>query len=615
MPSQSVPKTTAVREQAQNTPLFLGFSPPTSNTTYTPNQFFDVVLPYSSRGVVRLVAYILRKTLGWCDAHGNPQETEILVSYRDLEKNAAIGHSMIRRAIDEAIAARFIRCVRPGRAKKSGISAETALFELRWDDRSQYTTSPQTFHGFYAGQGHRTYIPNGFFDVTVPCEPLSVVKLVGAIVRHTIGFQTKYGFRRQQVQMSFTTLQRHTNLSRNHLNKALQAALFHNYILRIEEGFFDPNAGQLSKASVYGVRWLDSSIHQLIGPKRLPEPEPITPKRLPGKPPADHSKKVTGITPKRRPEDRSEKVTDIEIKHRNKTSQIKQQQPAKGRPAAVVSPETFNQLQNQGFSKRDAKCLASTYPEQQIRDQINWLEKRNPRQNRLGMLRRAIEENWDEPGAEAPQTPGTNQNPGNTFASHFYAGYHGNQDAPTAQPSSNDVASADQYVKRLLALWPDESQIASWGRVFGEYAKSKQRSDEKTIVSFVIALRSYGDAFYAQHKARREEAKRKTEDEAEEAHAKEFETKYFVYLREMVTRIKTEQPDDYAEFEKDRDERRAEIVKAPWMIDRESRLERFDREETRLEDFQEFFSDEVLDFWDWDEQKNPQPFQKNRITL
>ncbi len=41
---------------------FTGYPAPTSNTTYTPNQFFDVVLRHSSRGCVRLVAYMIRKT-------------------------------------------------------------------------------------------------------------------------------------------------------------------------------------------------------------------------------------------------------------------------------------------------------------------------------------------------------------------------------------------------------------------------------------------------------------------------------------------------------------------------------------------------------------------------
>ena len=65
---------------------FRGFALPTSNTTYTPNQFFDVCLNHCSRGCVRLVAFLIRKTLGWCDAEGNPQSELHLVSYSDFEQ-------------------------------------------------------------------------------------------------------------------------------------------------------------------------------------------------------------------------------------------------------------------------------------------------------------------------------------------------------------------------------------------------------------------------------------------------------------------------------------------------------------------------------------------------
>ncbi len=43
---------------------FAGFLPPVSNTTSTPNQFFDVCLPHCSRSAIRVVAYFLRRTLG-----------------------------------------------------------------------------------------------------------------------------------------------------------------------------------------------------------------------------------------------------------------------------------------------------------------------------------------------------------------------------------------------------------------------------------------------------------------------------------------------------------------------------------------------------------------------
>jgi len=54
--------------------VFAGFQPLTANFIYCPNQFFDVCLPNYSRGVVRLVGYILYKTLSQLDKNGNPVE-------------------------------------------------------------------------------------------------------------------------------------------------------------------------------------------------------------------------------------------------------------------------------------------------------------------------------------------------------------------------------------------------------------------------------------------------------------------------------------------------------------------------------------------------------------
>src|SRR4051812_12690658 len=105
---------------------FSGFALPTSNTTYTPNQFFDVCLRHQSRGVVRLVGYMIRKTLGWCDQHGNPLQETINVPYSELEKKAGLGHSMIRESLDQAEHGGFINCVREGQASSrlnSGASA------------------------------------------------------------------------------------------------------------------------------------------------------------------------------------------------------------------------------------------------------------------------------------------------------------------------------------------------------------------------------------------------------------------------------------------------------------------------------------------------------------
>lgn len=185
---------------------FRGFRPPTSNTTYIPNQFFDVIIPHFPRGVVRIVGYLIRKTLGWCDANGNPQEEQIEASYSELENKAGVSRDMIRSALDDALAGNILECVREGRPKFAHDAGQSALYALNWSGEA-YTTRPAEFRGFFEGEGNRTDIPNEFFDVVIPNEPLSVIKVVGSIIRHSIGFQTKHGRRRQQVALSFQHIQ------------------------------------------------------------------------------------------------------------------------------------------------------------------------------------------------------------------------------------------------------------------------------------------------------------------------------------------------------------------------------------------------------------------------
>src|SRR5438105_3447905 len=102
MPPRDPHVTTSHPAEQNKTTAFAGFALPTSNTTYTPNQFFDVCLPHYPRGVVRLVGYMIRKTLGWCDAEGKPQAERFAVTYSELEQKAGISRDMIRGALKQA---------------------------------------------------------------------------------------------------------------------------------------------------------------------------------------------------------------------------------------------------------------------------------------------------------------------------------------------------------------------------------------------------------------------------------------------------------------------------------------------------------------------------------
>lgn len=583
-----------VKPAAKPTPTrpFQGFASPTSNTTYTPNQFFDVCLPHASRGAVRLVAYMIRKTLGWCDAQGNPQEEEILVSYQDLVRHAGISRQMIRGALDEAIAGHFIRCVRPGRSKAKGDGGETALYELCWDPGSEYIKDPKRFRGFFEGEGHRTDIPNEFFDRLIPTEPLTVIKVVGAVIRLSIGFRARRGTRRQHVRLSYTHIQRYTRArSRAALAAAVQTALRRNYITRLEEGVFDPRAGRLSRAAVYALRWADAFGTGRIGQKS----EPAEIREIGA---AYRAEKRTGNGQKNRPEDRSEKKTGIEMKQRNET--FKQQ-----RPADAESHQVLEFLRQQGFDSKTAKLLALRASKEQVEDQIRWLPLRRPERNPLGMLRRAIEENWPEPTANLLDL----EAPGAVFASHFYAALAGNEGEPVAEPSSHDAGLADRYLERLKEVETGELDPAQWGRAFGQFTRSDLAASLKGRVTLAYALRLHGDGFYLRRKAALHAGHIKSQRADKEAHHRRFHPIWLDYLKAEEDRLQKEDPAAYAHFEMKREEERQLIGESPWQLAREERLARFDLDEERLVHFHAFFSDQVLGFWTWDERLNPHPIK------
>lgn len=366
---------------------FAGFALPTSNTTYTPNQFFDVCLPHYPRGVVRLVAYIIRKTLGWCDENGQPVTERHAISYAELEKKAGISRDMIHGAIDGAVKGHFIRCARQPKAKTAGVVGVSGQYELQWDEKPEYMKNPMMFRGFFAGEGNRTYIPNEFFDVVVPRESLGVLKVVGSIIRFSIGFQNKWGHRRRNVALSYQHIQNYSKLrDRKTLSDSLKRALDLNYIERVQEGFFDPNGGRLSKTAVYAVKWLNPATEESIGQKTPPVEIGLE----------NQSETPTGIGQKTQPDDQSEIPTGIEIKQSNKT--LKQQE---------TIAAAFSKLRGEGFDAKAAQAIASTFTLDRIERQIHWLASRKVKANRLGMLRAAIEQDWPEPAIGPRRQLGT----------------------------------------------------------------------------------------------------------------------------------------------------------------------------------------------------------------
>jgi hypothetical protein len=550
---------------------FAGFKAPTSNTTYTPNQLFDVVLPHFSRGVVRIVAYLIRKTLGWCDADGNPQEEQVQVTYSELERKAGVSRDMIRPALDDALAGKIIECVREGRPKLAGDAGQSALYQLRWSD-APYTTRPQDFTGFFEGEGNRTDIPNEFFDVVVPREPLIVTKVVGSIIRHSIGFQAKHGRRRQQVALSYQHIQNYARVScRRDLAKAIRTSIERRYIIRLEEGVFSPY-GHEQRRATYALRWCDL----LIGRKNTPAP--------------DRSEIPASIGQKNTPADRSEIHPTIETKPIKET--------LNGQPAA--DPELFEKLTATGFSEKTAAKLMREHPEAIICRQLEWLPHRAPARSPAGLLRRAIEQDWPAPaGLRTSEVVGTS---GWEFARHFYAAFAGNRGEPVNEPSAREAELAGAFVQRLLKLSPGEQSGEKWGRTFGRLAREQRHP----FPSLSLAIRQLGDAFLVQMEKQRLHAQLERTAQAREAHEAQYRPAWLAWLAGQEAELKASQPDDYARFVSKRERDYADLTgsRTPWAA---AMLTTFHSEGARLHAFRQFFG--LPDFWAWDAEINSHRFE------
>ena len=541
---------------------FAGFAAPTSNTTFAPNQFFDACLPHYSRGVVRLVAYLIRKTLGWCDTEGNPQEEQIAVSYRELITKAGISRDMIRQALDEAVAGHFIECVRKGRANTTGEVGQSASYQLRWDASPEYRKKPADFRGFFEGQGNRTDIPNQFFDVIVPNEPLSVIKAVGAVIRFSIGFQAKHGGRRQQVALSYREIERYTHIgSPVDLTKALHTALEKNYLVRLEPGVFSHRIDQ-RKPAIYALCWADnwhgrkniagweaSEIHSSHGPKN----------------------EAAG---------QSEIHSSIQTKLENETDKQQVAHQAKAKEL----------LKRAGFGTKAAEKLAERASLETIERQLAWLEDRTPTKNRLGLLRQAIEQDWSEPvKVRMSELSGK---PGYVFAQHFYAAFAGNHAQPVSEPSPRDCEAAETFVQRLVTDFPDTSASEA-GRALGKMA----REQRNPFPSLQLGLRQLGDRLFVRVKSERDQTAREAREREREERLQTLTIGYETFLRGEEQRFQVGQPHDYADFLAHRVGEREKLTRDPLWSRSPRWLELFDAESRRLNDFQHFFH--LPDFAQW----------------
>ncbi len=640
--NQETPHTSPSRAGKGSAVVFSGYPAPTSNTTYVPNQFLDVVIRRSSRGTVRLVGYMLRRILGWSNADGSPRETQVQFSYNELMEGANISRGAIREAIDEALKSRYIVCLQEGVRSSQGAFGQSAIYELNWDESEEYITDPSTFRGFYAGNGNRTYIPNAFFDHTIRSEPLAVTKVVGAIIRHTIAFQDKFGFRRTHKALSFDDLLRITRLnSRSTLNDTIKSALTNRHIIRLEVGTFG-NGGD--HKSTYGLCWEDGFQKPTLETAADPiETRPVQKPNLgnkgflhvfdsEAKPTSSKSEPRTSPKSEPRPvqkphQDRSKNRTYIEI---TKNNTLKEQQQ-KAVPRRVIQASTTDAvvvvfratslLKEAGFQDRDAiaivqtklreistalesepnpedhELLAATRTEELIQKQIKWLPKRSVSKSKLGMLRAAIEGDFADP--ESTQTK--DDDTGLIFAKTYYAAYTGS--GKFAEPFPRDPSLAAQFLESLniANATPEET-----GRNFGRFVRERHASDRNAKPFLSTAINMHGDAFAKMLQAREAKRLQDQRDKQLQAHEQAFQTDYREYLKKKAADLKA-QPKLLQEFEEEQDQQ-AEAMKR-LGVDPKKFMTAEGRIEAIADHFRNHKKFRVLPFWEWDQKENPKGYR------
>jgi hypothetical protein len=503
----------------------------------------------------------------------------------------------------------------------------------------------------------RKNIPNAFFDYLLPRERLSVIRTVGALLFYSIQW-TKGGERREDVSFSITDLANLAKMSRQHVHKALTEAIESGYVERVSPGFFNATNSHLSEPVTYGIHWAKgpnpdtaaaanqpSTLRLIVTTNDVPSQHVQTSEQVPRttiplrkgerrnsdqrsekvyeerseneersekvyeerseKVYEERSEKVYEERSEKVNEERSEKVTPISIKRSiKKTAAAGTLTPnSEASAAAAFFCDGFSLLLEAGFDCQTAERLACTTTAQAIRNQIAWLPKRSPKANRLGLLRRSIEENWPEPECQSAEHPG---GAGVEFARHYYAAYAGNCGAPVSQPFLTDCATSGQFLARI-GCSDDNGAAAQIGRAFGKLVRTKHNGDPRAKPFLTSALVLYGDEFAISIQRTRSTRQRIALDKSREAHYAANVDRYHAYLRASEIALQQANTALYEAFTVER-EKTFETMRQ-FRVD----PSRFQTEEARLVAFAQFFAKHaeypVFDFWEWDRKLNNQGFK------
>ena len=513
----------------------------------------------------------------------------------------------MKSAIEEALDMKFIERISHGRAHSAGVSGHAAVYSLRWGTSDEYVTKLSAFDGFFAANGNLTHIPNQFFDEAIPNNSLAVIKVVGVIIRNTIGFQTKFGFRRQEVRLSFTQIMRRTGIrSRSTVNIAIQEAIKGSHIRVHAKGKFDPRAGIMSEATTYGIRWDErhqgASLRLMaaVGASEI-EPEKEAERRK-GKLvalPKSNQGFASKIEPESHPKSNQKGFrnrTDIETTKNNSSKQHAAEE------AVSIYEGVRARLIAEGIADRTAHRLMRRFPPERIQRQLDWISSRDIRKSRTGFLIRAIEQDLPQPIPTAPESV-----PGAMFAANFYAEMAGNPATPIAQPSAAEIRLSAEFIRSIRVL----ESPGELGRAFAKVTKQRSANTRLQVQTLSLAMRLNADFFVRSQAETHHKSGNAVSTNCREEHEARMLPKFLKHVKCLVMRAEPKRDLD-AEFSAYKENQLAKLLaisgRAHEILARQVQTES-GLDELCLEFLQRTWPLLVPRFWTWDRTDNDTPFQ------
>ena len=270
---------------------------------------------------------------------------------------------------------------------------------------------------------------------------------------------------------------------------------------------------------------------------------------------------------------------------------------------------SYGILIQEGFDEEAARSLANRYPLDRIQKQVECLSLRRVSRNKLGMLRKAIEEDWP-----IPESVRTSEQPSKEgeFVGCFYAALAGREGEPTVVPSRQESEQAEKFLGAVSKVLGKDLDPAAVGRSFGGFVRRNQNQEKSAVRSLSLAVRGFGDGFFAKLEEDERKARRQAIEDARKAHQELFTEAFNQYESSLLITYRLEFPELVEKFEEKSRQRLVRMKDmSPKFVEQMKARHEDPAENAKM--FAEFLRDEkkseVLDFWKWDELHNPTPFR------